>query len=424
MPASTPTRVAMLSMHTSPLAPLARTRDAGGMNVYVHELARELGRSGLAVDIFTRQIHPEIPLVQSIGERIRLIHIPAGPLELLPPTQLYPYVQTFTRRVAHFADQHQLTYDVIHSHYWLSAVAGMALARTWDTPHVTMYHTVELLKDQPDDGSAGERTWSAASRERIEQERRIAAAVDCITVSTAQEGEQLSRLYDLSSAQIRVIPGGVDLRAFTPGTQAERQSARHLLAPDGLPLLLFVGRLDPIKGIDLLLDSIAQMQTHARLVVVGGNPDGDPEVDRLRARADALGLGMRVLFTGAVTQRELPYFYRAADALVVASRYESFGLVAAEALACGTPVVASQVGGLPSIVHEGENGLLVRCRSARAFASRLDELLGDTALRQRLAANARPSVKHLGWDSIGYRVRKLYRELIAEHSPVAASVSC
>lgn len=414
-------RVAMLSLHTSPLASLGRTRDAGGMNVYIRELARELGRGGIYVDIFTRRSDDASPEIQPLTDRVRLIRIPAGPTIPLAPNDLAPYTSEFALRVARFAQRAEHGYDLLHSHYWLSALAALPLARSWDVPHLTMFHTVERLKGRQSGDDLGDVLGAGATNAvRVDQERRIAAEVDIITVSTEHEAEQLCRLYGLPRRAIRLIPCGVDLDLFTPGSAAERRAARRAHAPDGRPLLLFVGRLDPIKGIDLLLESVARMRTSARLAVIGGNPDGDPEVDRLRARAEALGLGDRVAFPGAVAQPDLPGYYRAADALVVSSRYESFGLVAVEALACGTPVVASAVGGLPSIVRHGENGLLVYWRCPEAFAEQLDALLEDDALRARLAARARPSIERFGWRTIGDRVRGVYQELTAEQRAVAA----
>lgn len=287
----------------------------------------------------------------------------------------------------------------------------MRLAREWDVPHVTMFHTVERLKIQQYGGGAA---TSHAAQVRIEYEARIAASVDAITASTDHEREQLRRVYALPACQVQIIPCGVDLRAFTPGTTCERRMAHEAVAPGDMPTLLFVGRLDPIKGIDLLLESVAQMQTAARLIVVGGDPAGDPEVERLRAQAQALGIGERVLFPGAVPQDQLVSYYRAADALAVTSRYESFGLAAVEALACGTPVVAAQVGGLPSIVCDDMNGLLVRWRSPQAFAERFDQLLEDDELRARLAGEARCSVERFDWTCIGNEVRALYQDLTAD----------
>ena len=415
-------RVAMISLHTSPLAPLGRTRNAGGMNVYVRELSRELGHGSMYVDIFTRRSDPALPLVQWINERVRLIHIPAGPPTLLPPSELHPFVDEFVRRVSRFAERAEHGYDLIHSHYWLSAAAGMALAREWDVPHVTMFHTVERLKGQQYGDPSAPITRAGAVR--IEQEGRIAASVDCVTVSTEHEGEQLRKLYGLPTSAIRVIPCGVDLCAFTPGTPDQRRTDHMALSPDGLPMLLFVGRLDPIKGLDLLLECVARMRTRARLFIVGGDPAGDPEVERLRGRAAELGIADQVVFPGAVPQPDLARYYRAADALVVTSRYESFGLAAVEALACGTPVVASAVGGLTSIVRDRENGLLVCWRGPDAFAERLDELLSDDELRARLGARARPSVERFSWRNIGDEVRGIYHELTAEQRVAVAACSC
>jgi D-inositol-3-phosphate glycosyltransferase len=186
-------------------------------------------------------------------------------------------------------------------------------------------------------------------------------------------------------------------------------------------MLLFVGRLDAIKDLDLLLASVARMRTEAVLHIVGGDPDGDPELERLRALARELGIAERVRFPGAVAQRDLPDYYRAADALAVTSRYESFGLAAVEALASGLPVVAAQVGGLPSIITHGENGLLVRWRCPEAFAEQFDLLLEDTALRKRLSANARPLVERFSWERIGDEVRTLYQDLTDARCALACS---
>ena len=410
----------MFSLHTSPIAQLGRTRDAGGMNVYIRQLSRELGRSGIYVDIFTRRSHPDTPEIQHIAERVRLITITAGPAEPLPPSALHSYVSEFTRRVARFAERNEHPYDMAHSHYWLSAAAAAPLARVWDVPHVTMFHTVERLKGQQQGAAIDAPPPDHAARIRIESEGSIATSADCVIVSTELEGEQLRRLYGLTPSHTRVIPCGVDLDAFTPATPATRAAARRTLDLDETPTLLFVGRLDPIKGIDLLLESVSLLRTPARLLVVGGDPSGDPEVERLRARAAELGIAGRVRFPGAVPQSHLPAYYHAVDAVVVSSRYESFGLVAVEALACGVPVVASAAGGLPSIVREGVNGLLVPWRTPQAFAERIDLLLGDAALAERLRANANASVERFDWRRIGDRVRDLYQRLTAEAERVAA----
>jgi D-inositol-3-phosphate glycosyltransferase len=394
------------------------------MNAYIRGLSRELGRSGLYVDIFTRRADAATPPISYLSDQVRLITLPAGPAEPLPPTELYPYVGEFSRALARFAartaERTGHRYNLLHSHYWLSAAAAQPLACAWDVPHVTMFHTVERLKSQQ---YGAREDGSAASAVRIEHEGRIATSVDTIIVSTEHEREQLRRLYGLCPSSFRIIPCGVDLDAFTPGIAEERASDRQTLSPDGLPVILFVGRLDAIKDLDLLLASVARMQNPARLCVVGGNPEGDAEIERLRGLAAELGIADRVAFPGAVAQRELPRYYGAADVLAVSSRYESFGLAAVEALACGTPVVASAAGGLPSIVRDGENGLLVRWRCPEAFAERLDMLVGDADLRARLAEQARPSVERFAWPRIGDEVRALYAELTSEESR-AVACSC
>jgi D-inositol-3-phosphate glycosyltransferase len=407
----------MLSFHTSPLAPLGRTRDAGGMNVYVRELSRELGRSGISVDVFTRATDPDSPAIDLLGERARLIRIPAGPLAPLPTSDLLPHVQTFARHIARFAARSGHPYALIHSHYWLSGVAGLSLARAWEVPHVAMFHTVERLKSERL-GAPVELT--PAGTRRADYEGLIATSADALIVASTHERERLQQLYALPERHFEVIPCGVDLRRFAPGCPTRRRQLCAALAIGDRPMLLSVGRMDPIKGTDLLLESVARMRTPAVLVLIGGDPQGDPELDRLRARADELGIGERVRLPGAVPQDGLPGYYQAADALVVASRYESFGLVAVEALACGTPVVAAKVGGLPSIVRDGENGVLVPWRSPDAFAEQIDALLNDAPRLRRLRAAARPSVARFAWERIGSQVRALYQRLTSEQRCVAA----
>jgi D-inositol-3-phosphate glycosyltransferase len=408
----------MLSLHTSPLARLGRSRDAGGMNVYVRQLSRELGRGGMLVDVFTRWTDPSEPLIEPLGDGARLIRVQAGPVAPLSTGELAPHVDEFVRRVIRFASLQGHPYDLVHSHYWLSGVAGMKLAREWDVPHVTMFHTVERLKGERLGAPA---PLTAAGEHRAEHEGLIAATADCVTVATAHERDQLRRLYGLCAAHMEVIPCGVDLRNFTAGSPERRRAARAALGlGDDAPILLAVCRLDPIKGTDLLLESVAAMRTRATVVLVGGNPESDPELERLRLRAAELGIADRVRLPGAEPQERLPLYYQAADLLVVCSRYESFGLVAVEALACGTPVVAAHVGGLPSIVRDGENGLLIPWRCPGAFAERIDALLEDPPRLARLRAAARPSVVRFDWQRIGDQVRAVYQSLTSERREAMA----
>lgn len=403
-------RVAMLSLHTSPLAALGQSSDAGGMNVYVRELARELGKRGLIVDIFTRWTDPTTPRILSLGEHVRVVHIKAGPIATLSKDELFPHIPEFVRRVQHFANHEPRGYDVIHSHYWLSGVAGMQLSEAWDIPHLTMFHTLALLKQQA-------RPEAAEPHLRIEYEGRIAASVDRIAVATPHERDQIARLYGISPQRMSVIPCGVDLCHFKP---LDRESARASLGLNGEPTLLFVGRPDPLKGGDLLIQAIGLLEQPVTALMVGGKLEGDSELAHLRALAQEHGLADQIRFTGAVPQNDLPRYYSAADLMIVPSYYESFGLVAVEALACGTPVIATKVGGLQYIVQDGENGFLIPWRCAGLFAETIETTLSDAGLLEQLRRAARPSVQRYSWRSVAAHIRQVYYALASERNAVEA----
>ena len=398
------TRVALLCYHTSPLAALGKSRDAGGMNVYVRELAIALGRRGVVVDIFTRWTDPSLPQIISLGVNARIIHIPAGPIAPVHKNDLFPYLAQFVAGIECFAISEHIDYTIIHSHYWLSGVAGMDLKRRWGAPHIVMFHTLARLKQQA-------RPEEQETALRIDYERRIIHAADSIVVATEDEREQINRLYGAPRQMMHTIPCGVDLGTFTPIGRAEAQAEiRATLHLDAAPILLFVGRLDPLKGPDLLIRTLGQMRQQATLLLVGGD-DRDPERSRLLALAEELGVAERVRMVDAVPHEQLTTFYRAADLLTIASHYESFGLVAVEALATGTPVIAPAVGGLPVIVHDHVNGALLPERTAQSFAARIDAILGDPAESARLHAQARPSVRHFGWHTISGQIISLYDDL-------------
>lgn len=396
--------VAMLSVHTSPLDIPGRTRDAGGMNVYIRELACELGRSQTAIDIFTRQTTEQTPQIVELGPRVRVVHITAGPPAPIHKHDLYQYLPAFTQGIDAFRLGEGRGYDVLHSHYWLSGVAGMQLAQSWDVPHISMFHTLGHLKQlaNPEE---------MEPPLRLEMERRLIQQADRIIASTSEERLQIIRHCGATPRQVQVIPGGVDLKRFVPH---ERQLARERL---GLkcqqPVLLYVGRLDPFKGPDLLLKAAAMMQRQAQLVIVGGETTGDKEVEQLRELAVQLKISKRVLFLGARPQQELPVLYSAADVTVIPSYHESFGLAAVESLACGTPVVATRAGGLTAIVCHGETGYLVP-RSPGFFAERLDTLLQHPDLLEQMRMAARPSVLQFSWKYVASQVRDVYEDAISE----------
>nr|BBH95097.1 glycosyl transferase family 1 [Thermogemmatispora argillosa] len=396
--------IAMLCVHTSPLDMPGQTPDAGGMNVYIRSLARELGQRQIAVDIFTRRTDEHLPPIVPLGPRTRVIHVEAGPIARLPKQDLYPYLPQFCAAVESFRLSEGLTYDLVHSHYWLSACAGLELARRWGIAHVTMFHTLARVKLLSDPSSQEPPL-------RAQMEARVVAEVDRIIAATTEERLHLLNLYAASPVRIRVIPCGVDLRHFAPQDRFKARQRYQL--PFDRPLILFAGRLDPFKGPDMLLQALALMEEQAEAVIVGGKLRGDRELQRLRRLAASLGLTSRVHFLGALPPCEMPFIYSAVDVTVVPSCNESFGLAAVESLACGTPVVATRVGGLAAIVRHGETGYLVpRCPSF--FAERLDFMLHHPLLLAQMRRAARPSVMRFNWQQIAAQVMGVYAELLSD----------
>lgn len=402
--------VAMLSIHTSPLDNPGLTKDAGGMNVYMRQLALELGNRDIKVDIFTRWTNEYTPRITQVSKNVRVIHIKAGPITSIHKNDLYPYVPTFAHKIAELASQESLHYDVLHSHYWLSGLAAMQLAQQWDVPHVTMFHTLGKLK------------VLAHPREqepqlRLDMEQRLIQHTDRIIASTTDERMQMIRSCGVPAHRIEVIPCGVDLKLFTPH---HRQQARAQLGlKSHLPILLFAGRLDPFKGPDLLLRAAAMMEEDTQIVVVGGKLSGDKDLHQLQKLAAELGISHRVRFLGARPQQEMPLLYSAADVTVVPSYHESFGMAAVESLACGTPVVATRAGGLTTVVQHEKTGYLVQ-RCPGLFAQRLDLLLRDTDTWARMHVAARPSILRFSWKNVAAQVHASYDEVVRENRLVVA----
>ena len=406
-------RLAVLSMHTCPLAPLGGW-ETGGMNVYVRELGRALARRGHSIDIFTRRQTTDVADVVEFAPGARVIHIDAGPHRHVDKYDIVDYVPDFACGVQHFRALTGSSYDVIHAHYWLSGRLGQLFADRWGVPLVSTFHTLAQLKNRVAE-SAAEREQAV----RYDIERRMMAASDRIVALTDVDRQQMIRHYG-ELAPIVVIPGGVDLDQFSPRPQA---AARQELGLDAeARIVLFVGRIQRLKGVEVLLRALVQLD--AQLVIVGGRPGSSQEareIARLQHLATRLGVAERTHFVGAVAHEQLPAYYAAADVLAMASSYESFGLVAVESLACGTPVVATRVGGLRSIVRDGETGLLVPWRDADLFAERLRRVLTDTRFRAQLAANARDSVLAFGWDRIAEEHLALYTLVSAARQQASAA---
>jgi D-inositol-3-phosphate glycosyltransferase len=400
---TTSCRVAVLSVHTSPLE-LPGSGDAGGMNVYIREVAAEMARREVRSDIFTRRTDPGEPEVTEMSPGVRVVAVSAGPQRPVHKDVLPRLVRRFADGVASFGP-----YSVVHSHYWLSGVAGSYLREKWNVPHVVSFHTLARVKDAASPGDPPEPIF------RKRGEERAIASADRIIAPTITERDQLVDLYDADAGAIYVAPPGVDLERFSPG---DRAAAKRRFGFSDDPLVVFVGRLQAFKGTDVAVDALAHLKRlvpDAQLAIVGGDsPRGSRgERVRLRLAARRLGVADRLRFMEPVPHTELPELYRAADVVVVPSASESFGLVALEAAACGTPVVATAVGGLRSIVHDGESGYLVQRRDAKSFAAALSRVLAHPGAQHRLGTNAARLARRFPWSRTTDGILDAYASVMA-----------
>ncbi len=411
-------RVAMLSVHTSPLDPPG-TGDAGGLNVYVVETARRLAARGTEVEIFTRATDGALPETVRMGEGILVHHVPAGPYEGLGKEDLPGQLCAFAAGVMRTAaGRPERWYDLVHSHYWLSGQVGWLAADRWNVPLVHTMHTMARVKNsQLADGDRAEPPGREIG------EAQVVQAANVLVANTEEEAGQLVRLYDADPDAVRVVPPGVDLSVFRPGDRAAARRAVGL--PQGAQVLLFVGRIQPLKAPDVLVRAAAELlrrdpALRDRLVVaVLGGPSGSG-LDRPRALQDLtaeLGLTDVVRFLPPVSRSDLADWYRAADLVTVPSYSESFGLVAVEALASGTPVVAAAVGGLPVAV--GEGGVLLPSHDPQQWADTLGTLLADPARRSALASAGVRHAARFGWDHTVDLLDEVYRTARADHQRVA-----
>ena len=408
-------RIAIISYHTCPLATLGG-KDTGGMNVYVRELTRQLGKMGVQVDVFTRSQDEHVPhVLHDLGYGNRVVHIPAGPETPCPKQELAGYLPIFTREVVEFAETRKLKYDLIHSHYWMSGIVGRELKKTWNIPVIHMFHTLGLMKQR-----VARSPEEAEGDYRIQGEREVLKMSDRIVAATQAELAQLQWLYQADARKIVIIPPGVDVSRFYPISTDEAKE--FIGAPPCEQMLLFVGRIEPLKGIDTLIKALALMRqngVYVSLSVIGGEiengmEDANAEMTRLKTMREEAGVNDLVTFLGQRSQDTLPYYYSAAEAVVVPSFYESFGMVALEAMACGRPVVASQVGGLAFLVQDGITGFTVPVDDPQALAERLTELIQDAELRQRMGSQAAAFAHDYGWEHIAARILALYDNVLAQ----------
>jgi D-inositol-3-phosphate glycosyltransferase len=412
--------IAMLSYHTCPLAILGG-KNTGGMNVYVRELTRYLGREGVHVDVFTRSENEHIPAVShDLGYFNRVVHIPAGPQVFLPKEKLAEYTGDFAQGILDFTEKKQIHYDLIHSHYWLSGIAGEILKNHWDVPMLQMFHTLGKIKQR-----IGRTVEEREGEYRIKGEDHVIKIADLIIAATEAEQDQLFDLYQVPSEKVKIIPPGVNTHHFYPIPTDEAKEAIGLSPRD--KAALFVGRIEPLKGVDTLLRAMAILKRDCRsficpdyLIIIGGDPGGEEEklsdeMARLQSLSCSLDLEDMVIFLGKRGQDTLPYYYSAAEVVVMPSHYESFGIVALEAMACGTPVIASRVGGLAHLVKDGETGFNVPAQDPDALAEKLRSLFVDHDLRAAFGARAAAYARGFSWEIITKMMAKVYRELAVKN---------
>lgn len=409
-------RIAMLSVHTSPLASLGG-KETGGMNVYIREVCRALARRGWQIDIFTRAQHegPQV-IVDQPAPGCRTIHIAAGPCSPMDRRQVFTCLPEFAAGIRAFLRQDGAEYALFHSHYWLSGWVANELRREKRIPLVHMFHTLGRMKDStaqtPEHREAG-------NRAQVEQD--IMGYADRIVAATPLDRMQMLNMYQVQEARIVVIPCGVNLELFHPIPQEQARETIHV--PTNKRMILFVGRLDPVKGLSFLLKALCDlrdinpsMTKNLCLAIIGGDRESHlqslvDDMDCIARIKQQYEPDDMVVFYGAQAQEVLPGYYSASDVCVMPSLYESFGMVALEAMACGIPVIASRVGGLTFTVRDGETGFLVPERNSKALAEKLNLVLGDECLRQRLGHRAAQVALGYSWDIVADQLEALYAEL-------------
>lgn len=393
--------LAVLSLHTSPLAQPG-SGDSGGMNVYVRELVGALAQAGVEAEVYTRRTSEDQPEFVDVEPGFRVVHVDAGPLDLAKedlPDVLDEFGDGVARHLRRAGGP-----DAIHANYWLSGVVGHRLKHELSLPLVSTFHTLARVKAE---------TGDEEPERRVRAETEVIACSDAILANCAAEVTQLVELYGADPTRVEIVPPGVDHAFFSPG---DRRGARKALGLGDQPVLLFAGRIQPLKGLTIAIAALAELSdTHpdAMLLVVGGasGVDGRAEMDAARSLVDALGLGDRVRFVPPQPHHLLSTYYRAADVCIVPSRSESFGLVALEAAACGTPVVAAAVGGLLTLVDDGVTGLLIDERDPREYASAIGTILDTPSIAESMSIAAAADAGHYTWSTTAARLRRLYADL-------------
>lgn len=406
-------RIAMISEHASPLGCLGGV-DSGGQNVYVAQVARHLAAYGYWVDVFTRRDEETLPEVVNCQPGVRVIHVPAGPPRFVPKEELLPFMPRFRQQMLRFCDRHAVNYDLIHAHFWMSGLVAADIKRERSIPFVITFHALGRVRRMY------QREADRFPEERITVEQRLVSEADRLIAECPQDEEDQVLLYGASRSKIRLVPCGFDKRELWPVGQTKAR--RHLGLNDDGPIVLHVGRMVPRKGVDNVVRGFARLirerGVKARLVIVGGesdNPDPakTPEIGRLQQIACAEGVAGQILFVGRKGRSELKYYYSAADVFVTTPWYEPFGITPIEAMACGTPVIGANVGGIKYSVRDGQTGYLVPPNDPVVLGERLASLLTQPRLLQRFSQQAVERVKGLfTWRKISAQIAEVYEEVL------------
>ena len=402
--ADTSARAAVISFHTSPLSQPGAA-DSGGMNVYIRELSQAMAHLGHDITVYVRRSsadEPDEPVEIEVEPGVRLVIVPAGPPDL-PKEKLPSVVEEFAQQVLRDVEARGGV-DVVHAHYWLSGMAGHILKHELDRPLLVNFHTLARAR-------WGEELSDAEISERAEQEQIAIDCSDTVLVSCEPEQAHLQEFYDVEDERIAVVPPGVEHGFFSPG---DRASARQAIGFGEGPLLLFVGRVTPLKNPTLAVETLARLP-EARLAVVGGlsGAGGEAEMRSMRAASERLGVAERISYVSPKSHRALSSYYRAADAVLIPSRSESFGLVALEAAASGTPVVAASVGGLQTLVEHGSTGFLVPDPDPELYAALASEILEDGSRGAEMGMNAVDLAAGYSWESAGKSLSQVYSEVLS-----------
>jgi len=417
-------KIALISEHASPLA-LAGSVDSGGQNVYVAQVARQLARAGVQVDVFTRKDHPLLEPEQPWGDGIKIIHVPAGPQRYLPKEELLPYMDEFSACLhRHFARQRQ-GYDVIHANFFMSALAALPVSQRYGVPLIVTFHAL---------GKVRRRYQQEADKFpdcRFGIEDTIVRHADCVIAECPQDRRDLMELYGADARRIEIVPCGYDATEMKPQLQATARAA--LGWDDHTFTLLQLGRMVPRKGVDNVIRALGRLHNsygvEAKLIVVGGNAEdasetATPEIGRLCRIAEQEGIASWVQFTGSRRRNELATYYSASDVFVTTPWYEPFGITPVEAMACGRPVIGSDTGGIRTTVVHKRTGFLVPPKDPDSLAERLAELAADHELCERMGEAGRMRARRLyTWQRVGQDLLSVYERIGGSHTSQARHVA-